>query len=88
MKKKVYGRGVLERVGRVTVNTTFFFSPDGYKLFNCEVLIDILCLECGFLNVRVNLFFTSSYEGDYLKTESSSKNTEYGCPEDRSNLTI
>ena len=22
--KKVYGRGVLERVGRVTVNTTFF----------------------------------------------------------------
>ena len=24
-KKKVYGRGVLERVGRVTVNATFFF---------------------------------------------------------------
>ena len=27
VKKKVYGWGVLERVGRVTVNTTFFFSP-------------------------------------------------------------
>ena len=24
-KKKVYGRGILERVGRVTVDTTFFF---------------------------------------------------------------
>ena len=27
-----------------------------YKPFNCEVLIDSLCLDCGFLNVRVNLF--------------------------------
>ena len=29
-KKKSYGQGVLERVGRVTVNTTFFFffSPN------------------------------------------------------------
>ena len=36
---------------------------------NCltEVLIDILCLDCGLLNVRVNLFFTSSYEGCVLK---------------------
>ena len=25
------------------------------KLFNCEVLIDILCLDCGLLNVRVKL---------------------------------
>ena len=25
---------------------------------NCEGLTDILCLDCGFLNVRVNLFFT------------------------------
>ena len=32
----------------------------GIKLFKCEVLIDILCLDCGFLNVRVNLFFTPS----------------------------
>ena len=24
---KVYSRGGIERVGRVTVNTTFFFSP-------------------------------------------------------------
>ena len=49
------------------------WSNDGYKLFNCEVLIDI-CLDCGFLNVRVNLLFTSSYEGVYLKAESSNKN--------------
>ena len=28
----------------------------GIKLFKCEVLIDILCLDCGFLNVRLNLF--------------------------------
>ena len=27
--------------------------------------------------MRVNLFFTSSYEGVYLKAESSNKNTEY-----------
>ena len=26
-------------------------------------LIYILLLDCGFLNVRVNLFLTSSYEG-------------------------
>ena len=45
-----------------------------YKLFNCEVLIDILCLDCGFLKVRVNLFFTSWYEGVNLKAESSDKN--------------
>ena len=25
VKKKIYGWGVLEKVGRVTVNTTFFF---------------------------------------------------------------
>ena len=38
---------------------------DGYKQFtyNCEVLIDILCLDCGFLNLRVNLFFTTPHEG-------------------------
>ena len=29
---------------------------DGYKLFNCDVLIDILCLDCGLLKVRANLF--------------------------------
>ena len=27
---KVNSRDVFERVGRVTVNTTFFFSPDGF----------------------------------------------------------
>ena len=26
------------------------------------------------------IYFTSSYEGVYLKAESSNKNTEYGCP--------
>ena len=26
------------------------------KLFNCAVLIDILCLDCGLLNASVNLF--------------------------------
>ena len=39
---------------------------------NCEVLIDILCLDCG-----RELIFTSSYERVYLKAESSNKNTEY-----------
>ena len=50
------------------------WSIDGYELFNGDDLIDILYLDCGFLNVRVNLFFTSSYEGVYLKAESSNKN--------------
>ena len=40
------------------------YIDDGYKLFNCEVLIDILCLDCGLLNVS-ELIFTSSYEGVY-----------------------
>ena len=26
------------------------WSIDWYNLFNCEELIDILCLDCGFLN--------------------------------------
>ena len=34
--KKVYGRGVLESVGRVTVNTTFFFR---LRLSKNELLI-------------------------------------------------
>ena len=34
------------------------FIDDGYKLFNCDVLIHILCLDCSFLNVRVNFFFS------------------------------
>ena len=53
---------------------------DGYKLFNCEVLIEILCLDCGLLSVRVNLFFFA-YEGANLKAESSNKHSEYGCPD-------
>ena len=28
------------------------------------------------------------YESVYLKAESSNKNTDYGCPEGRSNLTL
>ena len=48
----------------------------------------ILCLDCGFLNVRVNLFFTSLYKGVYLKAESANKNIEYAYPECRSNLTL
>ena len=38
--------------------------------------------------IVVNLFFTSSYPGVYLKAESSNKNTEFGYREGRSNLTI
>ena len=40
MEKKVYSRGFLERVGRVTVNTNFFFhlinflSPEAVVLFS------------------------------------------------------
>ena len=49
---------------------------------------DILIAAWEGLNVRVNLFFTTSYEGVYLKAEFSNKNTEYGCPEGRSNLTL
>ena len=85
------------------------YADDGYKLFNCEVLIHILCFDCRFLHVGVNSFFTSSYEdvhlkpkssnkseliftssyeAVYLKAESSNKNTEYGCPECRSSLTL
>ena len=30
--------------------------------YNCEVLIDILCLDCSFLNVRVNLFYLIIWE--------------------------
>ena len=54
-------------------NTDRCYIDDGYKLFNCEILFDILCLDCVLLGVKVN----SSYEGVYLKAESSNKNTEY-----------
>ena len=40
MEKKVYSRGVLERVSRVTVNTTFF-PPHGANYKNGS--------SCGFL---------------------------------------
>ena len=44
VKKKVYGRGVLERVGRVTVNTTFFllfFLPNrGAVLKRLQSILD------------------------------------------------
>ena len=52
------------------------YCTDEYKLFNCEVLIDILCSDCGFLTMS-ELIFTSSYAGVYLKAESSKKKTEY-----------
>ena len=42
-------------------------------MFNSEVLIDILCLDCSFLNVRVNLIYLI-IESVYLKAESSIKN--------------
>ena len=32
-------------------NTDRFYIDDGYKLLNCEVLIDILCSDCGLLGV-------------------------------------
>ena len=57
-----------------TIFEVCWYYIDGYKLFNCEVLIYILYLDCGFLNVRVNLFFTSSHESVYLKADSSNKN--------------
>ena len=41
MKKKVYSRGVLERVGRVTVNTTFFALSNVYALWLDLVPFDI-----------------------------------------------
>ena len=37
---------------------------------------------------KSELTFTPSYKGVYLKAESSSKNTEYGYPESRSNLRL
>ena len=46
----------------------------GIDCLTVKFLIDILCLDCGFLNARVHLLFTSSYEGVYLKAESSNKN--------------
>ena len=41
---------------------------------NCEVLIDISCLDCG---RELFLFLPHHIRGVYLKAESSNKNTEY-----------
>ena len=49
---------------------------DWYKLFSCEVLIEFM-FRLWFVKRESELIFTSSYEGVYLKAESSNKNTEY-----------
>ena len=49
------------------------YIDGGYILFNCEVLIDILYLDFGFLNMRVNLFFILSYVGVYFKADLSTE---------------
>ena len=54
------------------------------KYADVVLMMGINCLDCGLLNVRINLCFTSSYEGANLKV-TRIHNT---CPECRSNLTL
>ena len=52
---------------RQFANILYVKYSDVILMMGINCLTDILCLDCGLLNVRVNLFFTSSYEGVYLK---------------------
>ena len=50
VKKKVYGQGALERVGRVTVNTTFFFFASKRFFWNLQETTEVTRCSCWHQN--------------------------------------